>query len=143
MLHGIWDQENLFARMIRGEIPAVRVFEDEAVLAIMDIFPQSRGHVLVIPKGVRARNLLDFPADRLPSVMEPLHRIARAMDRALAPDGIALAQFSGAAAGQTVFQLHFHLIPHYAGKSLAGHGHGQRADSAELQEIAALIAAQL
>lgn len=145
MLHGIWDPENLFARIIRGEIPAIRVLEDDDVLAIMDAFPQSRGHVLVIPKGVAARNLLDFPAARLPGVMAVVHRIAQAIDHALAPDGIALAQFSGETAGQTIFHLHFHLIPRYARENPAQHAHGQgiRADAGQLQEVADLITARL
>ncbi len=143
MLHGKYDPENLFARMIRGGIPCIKIFENSDVLAIMDVFPQSRGHVLVIPKGAEARTLLDFPSGQLAGVMAVLHRIAQAMDRALQPDGIILSQFSGEAAGQTIFHLHFHLIPRYEGQDLAGHGHGIRADSGELQILADAIAARL
>ncbi len=142
-LHGAYDDDNLFAKILRGEIPAVKVYEDEEVLAFMDIFPQTRGHVLVVPKNVRARNFLELPAERVAPLMERVHKLAIATEKALKPDGVTVTQFSGEDAGQTIFHLHFHIIPRYAGERLAGHGHGNKADIAELQQIASEIAAAL
>ena len=142
-LHGTYDSDNLFAKILRGEIPAVKVYEDDEVLAFMDIFPQTRGHVLVIPKNVSARNFLELPANRVAPLMERVQRLAIATEKALKPDGITVTQFNGEDAGQTIFHLHFHIIPRYAGQRLAGHGHGAKADIAELQQIAGQIAAAL
>ena len=139
-LTGPYDDANIFAKILRGELPCVKAFEDEVALAFMDIFPQGRGHALVIPKGVQARNLLDFPPDKLGPYMQRVQRVARALDKALAPDGLQIMQFNGATAGQTVFHLHFHIIPRWEGAALAGHGHARRADDAELAEIARAIA---
>jgi histidine triad (HIT) family protein len=142
-LHGTYDDNNLFAKILRGEIPAVKVFEDDEVLAFMDIFPQARGHLLVLPKNTKARNFLELPGDRVAPLMERVHRLAIATEKALQPDGLTVTQFNGEDAGQTIFHLHFHIIPRYAGKRLAGHNHGQQADIAELQKIASEIAAAL
>jgi histidine triad (HIT) family protein len=142
-LHGTYDENNLFAKILRGEIPAVKVFEDDEVLAFMDIFPQTRGHVLVVPKAVKARNFLELPEDRVAPLMQRVHRITKATEKALKPDGITVTQFIGEPAGQTIFHLHFHIIPRYDGVRLAGHGHGNRADIAELQKIAQDIAAAM
>lgn len=142
-LRGTYDDNNLFAKILRGEIPAVKVYEDEHVLAFMDIYPQTRGHVLVVPKGVRARNFLELPASRVAPLMERVHRLTIAAEKALKPDGITVTQFNGADAGQTIFHLHFHIIPRYTGQRLAGHSHGKQADIAELQKIGGEIAAQL
>lgn len=142
-LHGTYDENNLFAKILRGEVPAVKVYEDDAVLAFMDIFPQARGHVLVIPKNVKARNFLELPDTKVAPLMWHVQRLTRAVDKALKPDGITVTQFNGEDAGQTIFHLHFHIIPRYAGVRLAGHGHGNRADIPELQKIAEEIAAAL
>lgn len=142
-LHGTYDPDNLFAKILRGEIPSVKVYEDDEVLAFMDIFPQARGHVLVIPKDVSARNFLELPTDRVAPLMERVHKLTIATEKALKPDGITVTQFNGEDAGQTIFHLHFHIIPRYAGARLAGHSHGNKADIAELQQIAAQIAAAL
>jgi histidine triad (HIT) family protein len=142
-LHGTYDDNNLFAKILRGEIPAVKVFEDDEVLAFMDIFPQARGHLLVLPKNVKARNFLELPTERVAPLMERVHRLAIATEKALKPDGITVTQFNGEDAGQTIFHLHFHIIPRYAGKRLAGHNHGQQADIAELAKIAGEIAAAI
>ncbi len=142
-LHGTYDDNNLFAKILRGEIPSVKVYEDDEVLALMDIFPQTRGHVLVIPKASTARNFLELPQNRVGPLMERVHRLAIATEKALKPDGVTVTQFNGEDAGQTIFHLHFHIIPRYAGKRLAGHGHGNQADIAELQQIAGQIASAL
>jgi histidine triad (HIT) family protein len=142
-LHGTYDENNLFAKILRGEIPSVKVFEDDEVLAFMDIFPQSRGHLLVVPKNVTARNFLELPEAKVCPLMQRVHRIAKATEKALKPDGLTVTQFNGEPAGQTIFHLHVHIIPRYAGVRLAGHGHGNKADIAELQQIASQIAAAL
>ena len=136
-----YDSSNIFARILRGEIPAHRVYEDETALVMMDIFPQSRGHTLVIPKAP-SRNLLDADPAALSAVMPLVQRIANALKAATGADGIRLAQFNEAPAGQTVFHLHFHLIPVYEGMALAPHA-GGKADDAELAELANAIAAAL
>jgi histidine triad (HIT) family protein len=137
-----YDPANLFAKMIRGEIPATKVFEDDTVLAIMDIFPQSRGHVLVIPKA-GSRNLLDADPAALSAAIPYVQRVVQAVQKALKPDGIRLAQFNEAPAGQSVFHLHFHIIPVYEGMEMGRHAGGGRADDAELAELAKAIAAAL
>ena len=136
-----YDATNIFARILRGEIPAHRVYEDDTALVMMDIFPQSRGHTLVIPKAP-SRNLLDADPAALSAVMPLVQRIANALKSATGADGIRLAQFNEAPAGQTVFHLHFHLIPVYEGLALAPHA-GGKADDAELAELAKAIAAAL
>ena len=102
--------QNIFARIIRGELPAIKVYEDEQVLAFMDIMPQADGHVLVIPK-TPAITLLDLPAEAAAYTIQVVQKIANAMKTGLNVDGIVLMQLSGAAAGQTVPHVHFHLIP--------------------------------
>jgi histidine triad (HIT) family protein len=136
-----YDPSNIFAKILAGEIPSTKVFEDDVLLAIMDVFPQSRGHVLVIPKAA-SRNLLDADPAVVARVSGYLPRFARAVKAATGADGVRLAQFNEAPAGQTVFHLHFHLIPVYEGVELGRHGGGQ-ADSDELQELAAAISAHL
>lgn len=136
-----YEADNIFARIIRGEIPAHRVYEDDLVLAMMDIFPQSRGHVLVIPKAP-SRNLLDAEPKVLQSVMPAVQRLARAVKEATGADGLRLMQFNEAPAGQSVFHLHFHLIPIYEGVEMGRHGQG-KADDAELSALAAKIAAHI
>lgn len=139
-LNGTYDDNNLFAKILRGEIPSVKVFEDDVVLAFMDLFPQSRGHTLVVPKSVKARNFLELPAEKVGPYLERVQRVARAVAKALDPDGVVVTQFNGAPAGQTIFLVHFHIIPRYEGVRLAGHGHQNKADVGELQAIAAQIA---
>ena len=105
-----YDNQNIFARIIRGELPAIKIYEDEQVLAFMDIMPQADGHVLVIPK-TPALTLLDLPAEAAAYTIQVVQKIANAMKTGLNVDGIVLMQLSGAAAGQTVPHVHFHLIP--------------------------------
>ncbi|MEL7128971.1 MAG: HIT family protein [Pseudomonadota bacterium] len=142
-LHTPYDPDNVFAKMLRGEVPAVKVFEDDFALAFMDIFPQVEGHTLVIPKGVEACNILDMPTEKIGAYMERVQRIARAIETALSPEGIVITQFNGAAAGQTVFHLHFHILPKYKGQSPKAHGSGAMVDAEALEPIAAQIRAAL
>ena len=142
-LDGTYDDGNIFARILRGEIPAARVFEDDHVLAFMDAFPQARGHTLVIPKHSTARNLLDEAPDRLSSLILGVQRVARAVRVALNPDGLVITQFNGAVAGQTVFHLHVHIIPRWENVALGRHAEGGMADPAELKALAEQIAAKI
>jgi histidine triad (HIT) family protein len=142
-LDGDYDQDNIFAKIIRGDLPAAKVFESAYVLAFMDVFPQSRGHILVISKKSKARNLLDVEPDDLAHIIVDVQRVAKAMRAALRPDGLVLTQFNGAAAGQTVFHLHFHLIPRWSDAPLRPHGEGGMADPKELAELATQIAAEI
>ena len=106
----LYDDQNIFARIIRNEIPAIKVYEDDQVLAFMDIMPQAEGHTLVIPK-TPAITLLDLPPEAAAYTIQIVQKIAQAMERALDVKGIVLMQLSGASAGQTVPHVHFHLIP--------------------------------
>ncbi len=141
-LEAAYDASNIFARIVRGELPAVKVFDDDVAIAFMDIFPQSRGHTLVIPKKSTAANLLVEDPSTLQALIVRVQRIARAVAKALKPDGVRIAQFNGAPAGQTVFHLHFHIIPVYEGARLAPHA-GGKADPAELEILAGEIRAAL
>ncbi|ODT80564.1 MAG: HIT family hydrolase [Pelagibacterium sp. SCN 64-44] len=136
-----YDPSNIFGKILRGELPAHKVYEDETALVMMDIFPQSRGHTLIIPRAA-SRNLLDADPAALSGVMPLVQRVARAVEAATGADGIRLAQFNEAPAGQTVFHLHFHVIPVYEGVPLAAHA-GGKADDADLAELAKAIAAAL
>ncbi len=136
-----YDPDNIFAKILRGEIPCHKVFEDEAVLAFMDIMPRSPGHLLVIPKAP-ARNLLDIDPDALAELIRRVQRIARAAREALGADGITLQQFSEAAGGQEVFHLHFHILPRWEGVRALQHP-APKGDMAVLAEQAAKIRAVL
>lgn len=142
-LDGAYDEANLFAKMVRGEAPCAKVYEDAATLAFLDLFPQSRGHTLVISKTDRARNLLDANPVALAEIMTTAQKVGRALKAALKPDGLTVAQFNGSAAGQTVFHLHVHLIPRWEHVAVAGHGGARMADPAELAALAKEIGAQV
>lgn len=141
-LDGAYDDGNIFAKIVRGEMPAVKVYEDDQILAFMDVFPQARGHVLVISKTSQARNLLDAEPKTLGRIIGGVQKVARAVKAALTPDGIMVSQFNGAPAGQTVFHLHFHIIPRWEGEALGRHGEGM-ADVEELKVLAAQIREKL
>ncbi|HAQ36447.1 MAG: HIT family protein [Maricaulis sp.] len=140
-LDGQYDDANIFAKILKGEMPCVKVYEDDAVIAFMDIFPQSPGHTLVVPKAP-ARNILEIGDDALQAAMTRVKKVAAAVRKALDPDGIVITQFNGAPAGQTVFHIHFHIIPRWDDKPLGRHG-GTQADMDELKEQAARIAGAL
>ena len=142
-LHGAYDPDNIFAKILRGGIPSVKVWEDDHVLAFMDVFPQSEGHVLIIAKQSQARNLLEVEPEVLQRLTAALQRTARAVEKALKPEGLAIMQFNGDAGGQTVFHLHFHIIPRWRDRDLKGHGHAPMADAVTLKGLADRIAAEL
>ena len=106
----LYDNQNIFARIIRNELPAIRVYEDDQVVAFMDIMPQAEGHTLVIPK-TPAVTLLDLAPEAAAYTIQVVQKIAQAMEKALDIKGVVLMQLSGTAAGQTVPHVHFHLIP--------------------------------
>jgi histidine triad (HIT) family protein len=141
-LDGAYDADNIFAKVVRGEAPACKVFEDGEVVAFMDLFPQSRGHVLVISKTSQARNILDVAPDDLCTLMRVVQRVAKAVRAALTPDGIIVTQFNGAPAGQSVFHLHVHVIPRWQNAPMVGHGGARMADTVELAALAKAIGAK-
>jgi histidine triad (HIT) family protein len=142
-LHAAYDPDNIFAKILRGDMPAVKVWEDEHVLVFMDVFPQSEGHTLVIPKQSTARNLLEVEPQVLAHLTAATQRTARAIEKALQPEGFQIMQFNGEAGGQTVFHLHFHIIPRWADRAMKGHGHAPMAEPETLKALAARIAAAL
>ena len=142
-LHAPYDPDNIFAKILRGEIPAAKVWEDDHVLAFMDVFPQSEGHVLLISKTSTARTLLEIEPDVLARLIAATQRTARAVEKALRPDGFQIMQYNGEAGGQTVFHLHFHIVPRWAGRPMKGHGHAPMAEADALRLLADRIAAEL
>ena len=137
-----YDTDNIFAKMIRGEIPYVPVYEDDDVLAFMDIFPQSEGHTLVIPKQSEATGFFDIEPETLGTLIKRTQKVAKAVQKALQPEGVRIIQFNGEAAGQTVFHIHFHIIPVWSDRPMKPHG-SSPADTDQLQTIAGKIKAAL
>ena len=124
-----YDENNIFAKILRGEASAHRVYEDEHTMAFMDVMPQADGHTLVLPKAA-AENLFDLDPEAATHVTRTVQVVASAVRRAFQPDGIIIMQFNGPAAGQTVFHYHVHIIPRWEGNSLRGHGRGMADDEA-------------
>ncbi|WP_416878109.1 HIT family protein [Litorimonas sp.] len=141
-LHAEYDPTNVFAKIIDGEVPSAKVHEDKDTLIIMDAFPQSRGHCLIIPKRP-VRNLLELAPKDIGRLFGTVQRVAQAVDKAFNPDGIVVTQFNGAPAGQSVFHLHVHVIPKFEGEAFAGHGDAKSGDMDALKLLAGEIAAQL
>ncbi|MCH1924937.1 HIT family protein [Shewanella sp. C32] len=131
-----YDTNNIFARIIRGELPAIKVYEDEHTLAFMDIMPQMPGHLLVLPK-VPAVTLYQLPDDAASGVLATIKKVGKALEQAMGVDGSSVFQHNGSYAGQTVPHLHFHLVPGPL-KALKAHA-SEPADASELQTIAARI----
>jgi Diadenosine tetraphosphate (Ap4A) hydrolase and other HIT family hydrolases len=115
-----YDNNNVFAKILRGEIPSVKLYEDADTLAFMDVMPQAPGHLLVIPK-VPSRNILDADPAVLAKLIPVVQKLAVAAKKAFDADGVFVAQFNEPAAGQTVFHLHFHVIPRHDGIPLKPH----------------------
>lgn len=135
-----YDDQNIFAKILRGEIPNVTVYEDAETLCFMDIMPRADGHCLVIPK-TPARNLLDVSEAQLTAVIATAQKVANAAMRAFSADGITLQQFSEAAGGQEVFHLHFHILPRQEGVALRAPG--TMGDMEAIQAQAAALRAAL
>ena len=115
-----YSPNNIFAKILRGEMPCIKVYEDDDTIAFMDIMPQADGHTLVVPKEA-AVNLFDLSERGAQAAIVATQRVARAVRAAFSPDGISLGQVNGAAAGQTVPHVHFHIVPRYNDQSLRGH----------------------
>lgn len=115
-----YDASNVFARILRGELPAHKVYEDAETLAFMDIMPRCEGHTLVIPR-TPARNVLDASPAQLAACLATVQRIGRAQLTAFDAQGVSVTQFNEAAGGQEVFHLHFHVIPRWDGVKLGPH----------------------
>jgi histidine triad (HIT) family protein len=136
-----YDPNNIFAKILRGEFPCVKIYEDAKTLAFMDVMPEADGHVLVVPKEA-AENILDLSPDGVAAMMATTQKVAKAVDKALQPDGILLKQFNRAAAGQSVFHVHFHIVPRWEGVPMAPHGKVM-VDATILEPIAAKIRSAL
>ena len=136
-----YDNNNIFARIVRGEIPCHKVYEDAETLAFMDIMPQAEGHTLVVPKAA-GEDIFMTPPDAVAAAVRTAQKVARAIKKAFSPPGIMIAQLNGPAAGQSVFHLHFHVIPRYHGKDLGIHA-ADPADQVTLAAHAARIRAAL
>jgi len=136
-----YDNDNIFAKILRGEIPAHKVFENDHTLAFMDVMPQSPGHTLVIPKQP-AEDLFDLDVDAGTAVLKTTQEVAAAVREAFSADGIMLNQFNGPAAGQTVFHFHIHIVPRFDGVPLRQHS-GQMEDTDVLEGHAQKIRAAL
>jgi histidine triad (HIT) family protein len=137
----VYDPSNVFAKILRGELPCHKVFEDEATLAIMDVMPRADGHVLVIPKNP-ARNILDIAPDDLCATYRTVQKIACAVKEAMGADGLTIQQFNESAGGQVVFHLHVHVLPRWNDIPLRRHT-GEMADPGVLKEYAEKIRAAL
>jgi histidine triad (HIT) family protein len=137
-----YDNDNIFARILRGELPCHKVYEDSDTFAFLDIMPRSDGHLLVIPK-TPARNLLDASPGQMAAVMATVQKLSRAAMQAFGADGITLQQFNEAAGGQEVYHLHFHILPRVKGDRLRPPG--TMADSdvlvAQAQKLRDVLAA--
>jgi len=136
-----YDNNNIFARILRGEIPSVKVFEDGKTLAFMDVMPQAEGHVLVIPKEP-AENIFDLSAEGAAAMMATTQKVAKAVRKGLEVPGVMLAQLNGAPAGQSVFHVHFHIIPRRGGVDMHLHARDM-VDAKILEPIAAKIRSAL
>jgi histidine triad (HIT) family protein len=136
-----YDENNVFAKVLRGEIPCHKIYEDDDTLAFLDIMPRSDGHALVITKE-KARDLFDISPAGLAKLMAVVQTLAPKIKQAMGADGVLIAQFNGAAAGQTVFHLHVHIIPRKEGESLRPEG-ARMEDQAKLAATAEQIRRKL
>ena len=136
-----YDPNNIFAKILRGELPCYKVYEDDKALAFLDIMPRMPGHALVLPKAP-ARNILDIGADDLAHVMMVAQKVAKAAMKAFAADGITIQQFSEAAGGQVVFHLHMHVMPRHDGTALMPPA-SRKEDGKVLEDNAAKLTAAM
>jgi histidine triad (HIT) family protein len=136
-----YDESNIFAKMLRGEIPCHKLYEDEDTLAFLDIMPRSEGHALVITKE-KAADLFDVTPEALARLMAVVQKLAPRIKAAVGADGVLIQQFNGPAAGQTVFHLHVHIVPRKEGEPLKPHA-GRMEDQAKLAATAEKIRKKL
>jgi histidine triad (HIT) family protein len=136
-----YDDNNVFAKILRGELPCQKVYETDRVLAFMDIMPRGDGHALVVPKA-KARNILDVEPDDLAELMKAVQVVGRAVKKAFSADGLTIQQFNESAGGQVVFHLHVHVIPRFDGVPLRPHtGEMEKPDvlAANAEKIRAVL----
>jgi histidine triad (HIT) family protein len=136
-----YDPNNIFAKILRGELPCHKIYEDENTLAFLDIMPRTEGHALVITK-TQARDLFDASPEALADIMAVVQKLGPEIKNAVGADGVLIQQFNGAAAGQTVFHLHVHILPIKEGRPLKAHA-GEMADQATLAATAEKIKKKL
>lgn len=136
-----YDNNNIFAKIIRGEMPCHKVYEDDKTIAFMDVFPQTRGHTLVLPKKAGI-DLLNTDPEDLAAAIVVTRKIARAVDKVVSPEGITVAQLNRAPAGQSVFHTHFHIIPRWEGDEVKPHN-TVPGNSEELEALAKEIVAAI
>lgn len=136
-----YDSSNIFARILRGELPCYKVYEDADTIAFMDIMPQADGHTLVVPKEA-STDIFGLSEAGAAAAIHATQRIARGVRKAFAPDGIIITQFNGEAAGQTVPHVHFHVLPRYVDQAFRRHAREQQ-DAAVLKEHAERLIAAL
>jgi histidine triad (HIT) family protein len=136
-----YDRSNIFAKIIRGEIPCVKIYEDDKTLAFMDVMPQAEGHTLVVPKE-EAENVFELSPEGAAALMATAQKVAKAVKTALNPPGLMLVQLNGKAAGQSVFHIHMHIIPRKTGIDLEFHERDM-VDPKSLEPLAAKIRAAL
>jgi len=139
-----YDDDNVFAKILRDEIPSMRVYEDSETLAMMDIMPRADGHVLVIPK-TPARNMLDASSEQMAVCLKTVQRISHAMIRAFEADGVTVQQFNEAAGGQEIFHLHYHVLPRFEGVRLRPPGNMEDAEvlKANAEKLLAALSEEL
>jgi histidine triad (HIT) family protein len=136
-----YDDDNVFAKILRGELPCQKVYETDRVLAFMDVMPRGDGHVLVIPK-TKARNIFDVEPDDLAEMAKAVQIVGKAAKKALSADGLTIQQFNESAGGQVVFHIHFHVLPRFEGVALKPHT-GQMEKPEVLADLAAKIRGEL
>jgi histidine triad (HIT) family protein len=136
-----YDDNNIFAKILRGEMPCIKVYEDDKTFSFMDVMPQADGHTLVIPK-VPAVDLFDLDADDYAALAKTTQKVAAAVKKAIGSPGVMIAQLNGADAGQTVFHFHNHIIPRWSGLEMKLHAR-EMADFGLLEEQAQKIRAAL
>jgi Diadenosine tetraphosphate (Ap4A) hydrolase and other HIT family hydrolases len=136
-----YDSSNIFAKILRGDIPCVKIFADDRTLAFMDVMPQAEGHTLVIPKE-NAENIFELSPEAAAALIQTVQKVAKAVKTATGAPGVMLAQLNGRAAGQSVFHIHFHIIPRHHGIDLEFHERNM-VPAAELEPIAAKIRSSL
>jgi histidine triad (HIT) family protein len=136
-----YDSNNIFARILRGEIPSVKVYEDDKTLAFMDVMPQADGHTLVIPKEP-AENIFDLSPEGAAAMVRTTQKVAKAVKKGLDAPGLMVFQLNGKAAGQSVFHVHFHIVPRSGGVDLKLHARGMESPD-KLKAIAEKIKAAL
>ncbi len=133
-----YDSSNIFSRILKKELPCEQVYEDSYSLAFLDLYPQSKGHVLIIPKQ-EAQNILDISTDYLTHLIQLVQKLSKTIESCLKPDGLIIKQFNGSEAGQTVSHFHFHIIPVYKNTGLKSHAHDKQQKIEDLQLLSKKI----